>query len=267
MSTPRTKRATRWRRRILLGPCVSVLLATGIEARAETELEAAEYVGSTTGAWTCGPTGRARYGGVGAQLDLSERAPTPWEGSGWVGQLGAAAEVERVRLIQNDGSGPDHDGAPPPDALQMGGATRVGYRWHWFGLQLGAMAFSGWRRPSDAQPSPSAFPQLELAFGHELTQSLFLGVGGASTTTMRRPAFAYIGLHKRFAEIHQLVFSGGLYRLGPSLLDTFGPRGDVVWRARVAPSLDLRFGCSINRGSDAGFNGEGSFGLALQLGQ
>jgi hypothetical protein len=174
--------------------------------------------------------------------------------------LGAAAEVERVRVI-----GEGENERAPPDALQAGAAGRVGHRWHWFGLELGAMAFSGWRDAEDVTPSFFPFPQLELAFGPESAESLFLGVGGATVTTMRQPALGYIGFSRQMGGTHELSVSGGLYRTGPALFDTVGPRSDLVWRTRVAPWLDLRVGCSVRSGLDDDLDGEGSFGLRFHL--
>ena len=60
---------TRGKRRWLFGAGALSLLATlAPRGSAETEVEAAATAGQSTGGWTCGPRGQARYGGVAGQV-------------------------------------------------------------------------------------------------------------------------------------------------------------------------------------------------------
>lgn len=66
------------RRRVLLVLGLGGLIVSAISraaAAAPTQIEAEGYAGSSVGQWTCGPTARANYGGVGGHVRFYEEQP------------------------------------------------------------------------------------------------------------------------------------------------------------------------------------------------
>jgi hypothetical protein len=258
------------RRRVVLLGGLALLVATAVRpVYGDTELEATEYAGSTTGGWTCGPVGRAKYAGVGAELKTSVRPRSHENGRGWSGTIGAGVEYERVTVTKCDPpcSVCRCQEGSPPNRVMAGLGLRGGYHMRWFGLELGMLLYEGWREPDDTQPAIAAFPQLELSVGPQDVLCGVVGIGSPLATTYRRPGLLYGGFDVTMYQPHTLQLRAGLHRTGPSVFDSNGFRLDGAWRFAVTESLRLRVGGSLGTGgkrsNDTDY--EGSFGLVTNL--
>jgi hypothetical protein len=231
-----------------------------------TVFEEATYAGSSPGAWTCGPTGRANYGGLAGRVTETGRRPSRNRGAGLTVQAGAAAELEQVRIVDcrhgaSSACGPD-DWRAPPTRLLAGGGLRVGYRWRYFGLLVGGSAYQAWPDHDATQPAWRGLPDAELQFGNAVDFDILLGVGTPTVTGYRRPAVPYVGLG--FEVAHQRVeLRAGNTRTGPDVFEP-APRGDVVWFAPVGRRLRLRwsFGAGPNH---ARLGAETGLGVSTSL--
>src|SRR3954451_22935937 len=90
-------RPLRHRRILFVAGVIGVALSGARTTRArdpKVDLDSAAYGGSTTGGWTCGPTGTARYAGVGLNATLSEHGRMDPDGPGFLATAGAAVERE-----------------------------------------------------------------------------------------------------------------------------------------------------------------------------
>ncbi len=252
-------------RRWLLGAGALGLFATlAPRGSAETELEAAATAGQSTGGWTCGPRGQARYGGVAGQVRMSERAATPRRGRGGTVVLGAAVAYERVRLVPGGDSPASSQAQHPPDSIQGGFGVRGGNDWQYFGFQLGLQAWSGWDSAESRKPTPYVLPQLELRAGPEDSRWFVAGFGSPLATTYRHPG-AYVGAGVKQG-VHEFDATLGLFRAGPSGFDDNNGRFDVVWKGLLFQHWGPRLGASLSRiSSSAPLDWEASLGVAAAL--
>lgn len=137
-------------RRVVLLSCVlGMALAAPRAIRAETEVDGVGYTGTTAGAWTCGPVGRAKYaGGVLGANYLAPSGSDPRDPR--VAIDGAIAlESESVKLLRcrdrHDELTDDcsHD-EPPPEHSQFGGRLRAGAQIVNVAVEIGGGLYQGW---------------------------------------------------------------------------------------------------------------------------
>jgi hypothetical protein len=244
------RRVRRW----LFGVACTGIVATVAEpgVTRDLELQGAGYTGTSTGAWTCGPSARVHYGGVGAQVRWSEQHETERHGRGGTVVAGAALEYEHSKIIDSDSS--DECTAPPcasprpPNAILPGFGGRVGYDWRLFGFQLGAQVWSAWSDPTDRHATLYALPELELRGGPQDIAWAIVGFGSPLVTTYRRWGL-YGGVGVRTGE-GQASLTLGDYRSGPAGLDTMAPRADFAWwMPFVPPGIGPRLGVGLSRPS------------------
>src|SRR5690349_19159780 len=139
------------RRTALVFGSLAIASTAPSPVKASSEVEGAAYGGTGAGAWACGPTGRINYGGVGGRVRVAQ-ADAKIAGKGWVGEAAAAGEYESIHII-GCGDCSAENRIAPPDDLEFGGHMRVGYHWEYFGAEIGAMGFEGYKNNTDRAPS------------------------------------------------------------------------------------------------------------------
>jgi hypothetical protein len=254
-----SKRVPRWRRTLLVAGAIGVASSAARTTRARdpnVDLEAAGYGGASTGGWTCGPTGTARYAGVGINATLSERGRLHADGPGLEAIVGAALERETVEFEACCTLG---------RTIAMAGThARLGYGDRWFGIEAGVLGFQGWRSSSLDAPGWAVWPELKVRIGPPAIIYGVLGFGSDLPTTMRRPAFLYTGVGGAY-EWGGFDVRTGFNRAGPALMDDFSLRFDGVARLRVVPGFLLAPGLAVqipDKGSRPGWESS----LTLELG-
>lgn len=199
-----------------------------------TQLEAEGYAGSSVGQWTCGPTARANYGGVGGHVrfyteDQTTPPPPPEEqpnggalepdveGAPPVVQAEPAEpplDVEPYGFSIAAGGAGEHraftrlacsetpcsakNDAIPPSQLLGAGRADLGYDWKYFGLRFGALAFQRWENGYDHSPTTHVLPDFELRFARRAGFHAGVGFGAYDASTNFRPG-----------GFHSLGYTGG----------------------------------------------------------
>ena len=137
-------------RRVFLGVATVALMSTGIERYSHavpTEVEVDGYGGSTAGQWTCGPSARAQYAGVGGGVRVhplgDDRPPSGAESA-------KRASTTRVTSAPGDeipaGDPPGEIAEQPPAPVASPAPPRASAEaWEATGLELGGFA-AGERR-------------------------------------------------------------------------------------------------------------------------
>jgi hypothetical protein len=234
VATPMTRR----RSVLVLGLGGLMLSAVSrVAVAGPTKFEAEGYAGSSVGQWTCGPTARANYGGVGGHVrvytdDQPAATPPPEEQPDNGGALEAdvdgappvapvhAAPPEPPLVIEPYGFSLGAGGAgehrsftriacnetpcsPKNDAIpsaQLLGAGRadLGYDLRYFGVRLGVMAFQRWENGYDSSPTTSVLPDIELRFARRAGFHAGVGFGAYDASTNFRPG-----------GYHSLGYTGG----------------------------------------------------------
>jgi hypothetical protein len=258
MGSKNARRTQSARRRFaLVAGLVGIVSSGARTTRArdpKVDLETAAYDGSTTGGWTCGPTGTARYAGIGLNATLSEHGRLDPDGPGFLAIAGAAVEREVVDIDPCCTSRP---------AAMSGFHARIGGGGHSFGLEAGVLAFQGWPSSDLGAPSWSVWPELKIIGGPPAMHGV-LGFGSDLPTTMRRPSILYGGMGGSY-EWGGFDVRLGIARAGPALVDDFGTRLDGVARLRIAESISVAPGAAVqfpDMGSKRGWEGS----LTLRLG-
>ncbi len=249
------------RRKLVTFGC-ALMVATAVRRpRADDgSAEISAYEGQTAGAWTCGPRGDVRYGGVAARVRTSQRTPNRREGAGASAVGGSALEVARVKVRPE----PSDDGTPPEPQRQDTRAFaalhgRFGYHWRWFGAELGAAAFNGWSNEHNVRWT--GMPQLELSIGPEEVFSCALGIGVPTLTWSTRPATPYAGIVYQSPSHLRLQAYVGLFRSGPGLFDSESPMLDIAWYLPLQPNIDLR--ANVAAGGNLDIDRQAGVGLAF----
>ncbi len=222
--------------------------------RASTEVDGVGYGGQSGGAWTCGPLGVARYGGVAARVHLAEKEGR-LGGSRGVGEIAVAGEYENTKILDCYGSAACQ---APPARVLAGGHARVGYQGEIGAIEIGATAFQGWGKNTDTRPRFAVVPDLELRFGPAETWRGVVGFGSPLVTLLRRPG-AYCGLDGAVGAL-DVEFRLGAYRAGPALFDDMSARGDLATFIPVWRHVSVRLGAALSNDA-VGVAGEGSFGV------
>jgi hypothetical protein len=267
------------RRVTLTTGLVLLVLSAGHRAGAGVtgEVEVDGYGGRTSGGWTCGPAGTAKYGGLAMKASIAQRGvDTPTgqgEGQGTVGSLTSAFEVESISIADS----PGYSVKPPgPWTTIVGGAqVNAGYRWPWFGLEGGlgfflypmsprephseASTSSEWTVSRDHDVLP--FPNLELSFGPRSKAYGVIGVGSPLATSVVRPGLAYAGVSCVLDNKMAFDIRGGIYFRGPGAGEG-GPRFDLAGRGPITDTISLRLGANVGMPDEwTPLDFEGSMGL------
>ncbi|MDB4939495.1 MAG: hypothetical protein JWP87_6467 [Labilithrix sp.] len=239
-----------------------------------THVEAEGYAGSSVGQWTCGPTARANYGGVGGNVrfytddrapkrpeeepqggalkpDPTEQTPEPaaeqtetedsldLEPHGFSLGAGGGAEYRAyTRIACNDTPCSAQTDAIPPTRMLGAGRAGFGYDWDYFGLRVGALVFQRWADNDDKSLSATVLPDIDLRFGRRAGFHGALGFGAYNLSTISRPG-AYLGMGYGSGP-WAFDLRGGAHL---TFDDQVGIRGDVSMRYAVsrvvAPGLGL----------------------------
>lgn len=208
-----------------------------VAAAGPTRVDGEGYAGSSVGQWTCGPTARATYGGVGGHVrvytdDPSAPAPPPEDQPEENGarepeiegalpplavhaetpeppvvnepygfSLGAGGAGERrsfTRLACNETPcSPKNDTIPSTQVLGAGRAD-LGYDWRYFGMRLGVMAFQRWENGYDSSTTVNVLPDVEFRFARRAGFHAGVGFGAYDASTSFRPG-----------GYHSLGYTGG----------------------------------------------------------
>lgn len=229
------------------------------------QIEAEGYAGSSVGQWTCGPTARANYGGVGgsarfytgdqpppapppeeqpnggalepdvegappiARNEAPEPLPPELEPLGFSFGGGGGAESRGYTLVacKDTPCVPNVDRLPPTSVLGAGRAN-LGYDWSAFGFRAGALAFQRWGNNGDSSPTTNVIPDLDFRIGRRAGFSALIGVGAYNVSTMFRPGLSAGVAYTSAAWAAQL-------RAGPHA--TFDDQGGVRVDAAVRVAL------------------------------
>jgi hypothetical protein len=244
-------------RRILLATGLGLLIFSAghrVRANVGVQAESAAYGGETSGGWVCGPSATLKYGGVGSSVTVSQREADAPQGRGAMVNVAVAGERQADQLIQGPSCVENScSSALPPAGLLLGGRARAGYEWRYVDILGGLGLYQGYNSNTDTKPSLEAYPDIEMHAG-SLQSAYFVFGGGASTvTTLLRPGL-YTGGSFTSKEGFGLDVRGGIYRMGPSLLDNIGPRGDLGVRTPFpfVDELKLRFGGALGWSGVAG---------------
>ena len=177
-----------------------------------TQIEAEGYAGSSVGQWTCGPSARANYGGVGGQIrvytdDRVARPPEDVPSNGGAAEE-AALDIEPHGFWLGGGGGGEYraftrtacsdrpcstNDVIPPSRLLAGGRASFGYDWDYFGMRAGALVFQRWASNVDGSPTSVVLPDASLRFGRRLGFHSEVGFGAYDVATVMRPGL-YVGL-------------------------------------------------------------------------
>jgi hypothetical protein len=241
-----------------------------------TQVEAEGYAGSSTGQWTCGPTARASYGGVGGSVrfypeERDASPPPPEEEPN--GGLQNAEEEPKPATAKTDaeptldlephgfsfgaGGGGEYrdftrvacsktpcsttEDVLPPARLLGAGRASLGYDWDHFGVHAGALAFQRWADNRDRSPTVNVLPDVELRFGRRAALHGGVGFGAYNVSTIFRPG-AYLALG----------YAGGPWaaelRTGvhATFDDQAGFRGDVSVRYGVSRVVAPGLGVAVS---------------------
>lgn len=219
------------RRWLVLG--LGGLLLSGVSRVAvagPAQVEAEGYAGSSVGQWTCGPSARASYGGVGGHVRIytDDRTPRPPEDEPANGgamqpdsneampqpppkerREEAELDIEPQGFSIGGGGGGEYRAFTrtacsdqpcsssadviPPSRLLVGGRGNIGYDVDYFGARIGALAFQRWANNVDRSPTVDVIPDVNLRFGRRLGIHGELGFGAYDVSTIMRPGL-YVGL-------------------------------------------------------------------------
>jgi hypothetical protein len=220
----------RTRRAVLVlglgGLLVSAMSRVAVAGPVQVDTEA--YAGSSAGQWTCGPTARANYGGVGGHVRVyTDDQPAPARpedtpnGGAMQADVDGAPPVEQVesqaeqvehepegfsigaggggeyraytRLACNDELCTPPGNVVPPARLLGAGEANLGYDLRYFGVRLGALAFQRWEHNTDGSPTAVVLPTVDLRFARRVGFHAGLGFGAYNVSTISRPG-AYLGV-------------------------------------------------------------------------
>ncbi len=224
-------------------------------------MEVAGYEGQTNGAWLCGPTFSARYGGLAAQVRHSERRPDRQNGMGTTILAGMTVVGQRVRTEALDPKDAvDEETAaefatPHTGTHVMGaGHLRVGHHWRMLGFELGGIV-AGDRVDGSGI---NVLPQGELTIGPRDVFYVLGGAGVTQLTAMREFGYPYFGLGLPLGSTKLEARMAFDWRMVP-----VQSRGDVFWVVPIDDRLSLRAGLSL--GYIADWTREASLGCVLHL--
>jgi len=236
------------RRRALLisGFLFLVITAARRVGAAETDVDTGAYGGSASGGWACGPSARANYGGVGAEVRV-HTADAPDEGP-VIAVAGAIEHRSYVRLDCKPGPCRDSLGegatVPPPSTL---GAASVkgGYDGKWVGFRLGALTWEHFSKADDRLPSLFVFPDCTLRIGPLESFRGEIGLGSYAMPTLLRPG-AYLGVAYAPARRWEIAVHGGVHA---TFDDGSGFRGDASLRVPLTDDLQVGGGFALSSGT------------------
>jgi hypothetical protein len=230
-----------------------VSAATRRAAAGPTQIEAEGYAGSSAGQWTCGPTARATYAGVGGHVRVypeDEREPSARVGDeashpdlephGFSIGGGAGAEQRAFERLDCASACDAADKLPETRILGAGRAN-VGWDWDYFGVHAGALGFQRWKDNTDLSPTSYILPDFDLRFGRRAGFHGGLGFGAYSVSTIFRPG-AYVSLgYASGAWAAEL--RGGLHLVFDSGV---GPRVDLSTRYAVSRVVAPGIGFAVS---------------------
>jgi hypothetical protein len=252
---------------VTLGLVSLALCTTGVSrARAGTgEVEGTSYGGQSSGGWICGPVTSVPYAGVAGSVRYAERERHDRKGPGMVIEGSLAAEhqvLEVADMRRTDVLG----------AAQVRAGASMEHLHVTAGL-VGYQAIGQTMLPDGTriyEPEVQVLPQIELGGGASSGSVAVRGVAGfgasTSTTTMR-PGF-YTGATVDTESGFGVDARVGGHRAGPSRVDHFTGRGDVVVRIPVTERLRVRPGGGVavpTEGSGAPVDWEASMGMVTEL--
>lgn len=235
------------------------------------QAEAQGYAGTSVGEWTCGPSARATYGGIGGHARVyvedqpAKRPPEDEPNAGLKPDPEPGAPADQPSAQREDDGAPDLEprgfsigggaGAEyrgfkrtecngdcsvgntvPPNRVLAAGRGNVGWDWDYFGLRLGALGSQRWADNSDTSPRSFVVPDIDLRFGRRAGVHGGLGFGAYDVSTIFRPG-AYLSLG---------------YASGPWVGELHGGF-NLVFDGQVGGRADLAVRCGISRIVAPGF--------------
>jgi hypothetical protein len=249
------------RRAMLFVGCLGIAATAPSRVHAGTEVEADGFVGTTPGAWACGPVTRVNYGGGGARVRVTQEN-APLGGKGLIAEVGGAAVSEANHFVRctDDDSCDRSKHVMPAARFMFGGNARIGYQWKRFGIEGGADAFQFWDDNKDTTPTIRVIPDVQVSFRHKDVVKIMAGLGSPTVTTLTRPGL-YVGSRVPISFVELEAYAGA-FRTGPTTSPGF--RMDVATSVAVTPALKVRLGASASEDESlAGY--EGSAGLVVDL--
>jgi hypothetical protein len=254
-----TRRTRPTRRRWLvlgLGALIVSAASRGTASSGPVQADAQGYAGSSVGQWTCGPTARATYGGVGGHVRYYPETPDPkpediepnkeaeapeLEPHGpWIGGGGGGEYRDFKRLACNETPCTNSD-VVPRGLLLGAGRANVGYDWDYFGVRVGALAFQIWKNNEDRDPTAYVLPDAEFRFGRRAGFHGGLGFGAYNVSTIFRPG-AYLAIG--YADGRWAAdLRGGLHAVFDGAI---GGRVDLSGRYAVSQVVAPGLGLALN---------------------
>lgn len=190
----------------------------GLERRggaSTVEGDAQGFGGTSAGTWACGPSHRAVYGGLGADVAVRPRA-ADGPGEGLELRAGAAVDYRAYQLLDTNCDDPATcDGRIPSGSPHGGGRANVGWDTKYFGVRGGALVFTRYFEANDGGPKPQVLPELHLRAGGRVGVFGELGFGAYGPSTILRPGL-YGGLANVFDGGLELGVRGGLHQIADS---------------------------------------------------
>jgi hypothetical protein len=202
-----------------------------------------------------------RYGGMGVSARVTQREASSERGQGATGTVAVGAEWQAIRVI----SPPFEEGAPPDNSM-FGAQARGGYRWRWVGVEGGAGIYQGYGSQASRYPEIRLYPSVEVVIGRQDLAYGVVGAGSPVATTLLRPG-AYVGGGYVSESGFGVDLRTGFFRQGPGVLDSIGPRLDLVGRGPIpgTEKMWLRLGGSVGGHEESAtpIDFEGSLGLVV----
>jgi hypothetical protein len=236
------------------------------------DIEATGYGGATTGAWACGPTARANYGGIGAEVTVhahpeirsdSEVVLHEDEGTEKTGlalSLGATAERRVFTILQCGGKFTQC--AVPPAGVAYAGAAKLGWDFPEGGFRVGLLMWQNWGSPTDTTPGTAWLPDAQFWAGSMHSLRFEMGGGAYGPMTYLRPGawVGFVGVPRegweiglRGTECVSGVGAGG------------GPRGDLTLAVPVTSALQVGVGGALSESLSGYLEPEGHLSLLVHV--
>jgi len=201
------------------------------------QVDAEGYGGSATGAWACGPTARATYGGAGgrARIHLTNGKDDGDEDSETVRRepvgasigFGGGLESRGYERLSTCEPQPCTDPAVPRPRLLPAGHLNVGHDGRYWGLRAGVVSMAAWSESTDRLPTGYLLPDVDVRLGRRLGLHGAVGFGSYNVPTMFRPG-AYAAVAYTEPERGWSVD----FHAGPAMVfdNQVGFRGDLSLR-------------------------------------
>jgi hypothetical protein len=260
------------RRRLLLAGGLGALVVSAARPAASSpvEVDGTAYGGTASGLWTCGPSARVKYGGIGGEVRVRPSAShdagageTGETGeTGFIVSLGAAGEH---RDFARTDCGPSCNAATgvPPSGVALGSALKIGYDFRWLGVRAGALAWQNWASATDRGATWLFFPETKLRLGRLTGFHGELGTGSYGASTILRPG-AWVGLAFVPNPGWEIAVHGGVI-VTSGAGDNGGYREDLLVAIPVTTEVELGLAAAISEDAPGTVDPEGRMMLIAHV--